>query len=146
MRMRSSGRFGFEMAQDFLHASYWGGNFQRDSFPFTMSLMFYIFPNSDARHFNLYGLGGVGIMSDVVTVRDEYSSQAQQSFTEFTTHAGLGAELRFRWFGIEADARYIWMWRDSSGAPAIYYGDITNAPVPKTTQGIQGNVYLSLWF
>ena len=61
MRIRSSGRFGFEMAQDFLHASYWNGAFQRDSFPFSMSLMFYIFPNTDAHHFNLYGLAGVGV-------------------------------------------------------------------------------------
>jgi hypothetical protein len=146
LRMRSSGRFGFEMAQDFLHASYWNGAFQRDSFPFSMSLMFYIFPNSDARHFNLYGLAGVGIMSDVMTLRDENNLQVQQNFTEYTAHAGVGAELRFRWFGIEADARYLGLWRDNNTAPATYYGNVAGAPIPKSSQGVQGNLYLSLWF
>jgi hypothetical protein len=146
LRMRSSGRFGFEMAQDFLHASYWDGAFTRDSFPFSMSLMFYIFPNKDAHHFNLYGLAGVGIMSDVMSLRDENGVQVQQNFTEYTAHAGAGAELRFRWFAIEADARYVGMWRDNSSAPATYYGDVKGAPIPKSNQGVQGSFYISLWF
>ena len=146
LRMRSKGRFGFEMAQDFLHASYWNGNFTRDSFPFSVSLMFYIFPNSDARHFNLYGVGGVGIMTDVMGLRDENNNMVSQDFTEYTAHVGAGAELRFRWFGIEADARYIGMWRENGSAPAVFYGNIGGAPVPKSSQGVQGSVYLSLWF
>lgn len=146
LRMRSAGRFGFEMSQDFLHASYWNGNWQRDSFPFSVSLMFYLFPNTDARHFNLYGLGGVGVMSDTLTLRNEYNEQVGQNFTEFTAHAGVGAELRFRWFAIEADARYVGMWRDNSTAPAAFYGNVGGAPVPTSSSGIQGSLYLSLWF
>jgi hypothetical protein len=69
-----------------------------------------------------------------------------QDFTEFEVHAGVGAELRFKWFAIEADARYMHLWRDSSSAPGSYYGNIGGAPVPKENQGIQGNLYLSLWF
>src|SRR5262249_36049827 len=69
LRLRSKGRFGFEARQSFLHAEYWNGGFERNSFPFALSLMFYIFPNTDARHFNLYGLAGVGVMPDTVKIR-----------------------------------------------------------------------------
>jgi hypothetical protein len=146
LRLRSSGRFGFEASQSFLHASFWDGAWQRDTFPFSLSLMFYIFPNKDAHHFNLYGLAGVGIVADSVTLFDENRVQVTQDFTEFEVHAGAGAELRFRWFGIEADARYISLWRDNSATPASYYGDVKGAPVQKSSYGIQGNVYLSIWF
>ena len=124
----------------------WGGAWQRDTFPFSVSLMFYIFPNRDAHHFNLYGLGGVGLVADTVTLNDENRQQVSQDFTEVETHLGLGAELRFKWFAIEADARYMWLWRDDSSTPASYYGDVHGAPVMPSSQGIQGNVYLSLWF
>jgi hypothetical protein len=146
MRLRSSGRWGFEAAQSFMHASYWDGAWQRDMFPFQLSLMFYLFPNRDAHHFNLYGVAGAGLVADSVTLYDQNRRQVTQDFTEFELHAGVGAELRFRWFGIEADARYISLWRDNSDAPAAYYGDVKGAPVPNQSYGIQGNVYLSIWF
>ena len=146
LRLRSAGRFGFEASQSFLHGSYWGGAFQRDSFPFALSLMFYIFKNSDANHFNLYGLGGAGIVADTVQLRDENRQQVSQDFTELEAHLGLGAELRFKWFAIEADARYLWLWRDSGSAPGSYYGNIKGAPVQASSEAVQGNLYLSLWF
>jgi hypothetical protein len=146
LRLRSKGHFGFEMAQDFLHADYWNGNWQRNSYPFSLSLLFYVFPNSDARHFNLYAVGGVGMMTDVMTLRDETNTRVTQDFTEYTAHVGAGAELRFRWFAIEADARYMGLWRDNSVAPAVFYNNVGGAPVPKSSQGVSGNVYLSLWF
>lgn len=146
IRLRSAGRWGFEASQSFLHGDYWAGAFQRDSFPFSLSLMFYIFPNKDAHHFNLYGLAGVGLVADSVTLNDENRQQVTQDFTEVEVHAGLGAELRFKWFGIEADARYISLWRDGSDAPSSYYGNIKGAPVQASSYGIQGNLYLSLWF
>jgi hypothetical protein len=146
MRVRSAGRWGFEAKQSFLHGSFWNGAFQRDMFPFQLSLMFYIFPNRDAHHFNLYGVAGLGLVADSVTLYDEYRRQVTQDFTQFELHAGAGAELRFKWFGIEADARYIALWRDNSDAPATYYGDVAGAPVQKSSQGVQGSIYLSIWF
>lgn len=146
LRLRSKGRFGFEASQSFLHGSYWHGNWQRDSFPFSLSLMFYIFPNRDAHHFNLYLLGGVGVVPDSVQLYDENHVKVTQDFTELEAHAGLGAELRFKWFGIEADGRIIGLWRDDSDRPAAYYGDVKGAPVPPSSYGVQGNLYLSIWF
>jgi len=146
LRLRSAGRWGFEASQSFLHGEYWSGAFQRDAFPFSLSLMFYIFPNKDAHHFNLYGVAGVGLVADSVTLNDENRQQVTQDFTEVELHAGLGAELRFKWFGIEADARYISLWRDDSSSPAGYYGSIKGAPVQSSSYGVQGNLYLSLWF
>jgi hypothetical protein len=146
LRLRSAGHWGFEASQSFLHGSYWSGAWQRDSFPFALSLMFYIFPNKDAHHFNLYGLAGVGLVADSVTLNDENHQQVTQDFTELEVHAGLGAELRFKWFGIEADARYVSLWRDDSSTPASYYGNLKGAPVQSSSYGIQGNLYLSLWF
>jgi hypothetical protein len=146
IRIRSAGRWGFEASQSFLHGSYWGGDWQRDAFPFQASLMFYIFPNKDAHHFNLYGVAGVGLVADSVTLLDENRRQVTQDFTEFELHAGLGAELRFKWFSIDADARYISLWRDGSDTPSSYYGNIQGAPVQSSSYGIQGNLYLSLWF
>jgi hypothetical protein len=146
LRLRSAGRWGFEASQSFLHGSYWGGAWQRDAFPFALSLMFYIFPNSDAHHFNLYGLAGVGLVADSVQLYDENRQKVTQDFTEVEVHAGLGAELRFKWFGIEADARYMALWRDSGSAPGSYYGNVKGAPVQSSSEGVQGNLYLSLWF
>ncbi|HWE30692.1 MAG TPA: outer membrane beta-barrel protein, partial [Polyangia bacterium] len=146
LRLRSAGHWGFEASQSFLHGSYWDGAWQRDSFPFSLSLMFYIFPNRDAHHFNLYGLAGVGLVADSVTLNDENHQQVTQDFTELEVHAGVGAELRFKWFGIEADARYISLWRDDSSTPASYYGSVKGAPVQSSSYGVQGNLYLSLWF
>ncbi len=146
LRLRSAGRWGFEASQSFLHGSYWSGAWQRDTFPFQLSLMFYVFPNKDAHHFNIYGLGGIGLVADSVSLNDENRQQVQQDFTEFETHLGVGAELRFKWFAIEADARYLWLWRDNSSTPASYYGNLPGGPVPSSSQGIQGNIYLSLWF
>jgi Outer membrane protein beta-barrel domain len=146
LRIRSAGHWGFEASQSFLHGSYWSGAWQRDTFPFSLSLMFYIFPNRDAHHFNLYALAGVGLVADTVTLNDENRQQVSQDFTEVEVHAGVGAELRFKWFAIEADARYISLWRDDSSTPASYYGSVGGAPVQSSSYGIQGNVYLSLWF
>jgi hypothetical protein len=146
LRLRSAGRWGFEASQSFLHGSYWSGAWQRDTFPFSLSLMFYLFPNQDAHHFNIYALAGVGLVADSVTLNDENRQQVTQDFTEVELHAGLGAELRFKWFGIEADARYISLWRDNSSTPASYYGNLQGGPVQSSSYGIQGNLYLSLWF
>lgn len=146
LRLRTKGHFGFEASQSFLHGSYWQGAWQRDSFPFSLSLMFYLFPNRDTRHFNLYAVAGAGIVPDSVQLYDEHHFRVTQDFAELELHAGLGAELRFRWFGIEADGRIIGLWRDDSDTPAAYYRGIKGAPVPSSSYGVQGNLYLSIWF
>src|SRR5262249_20391718 len=116
MRVRSKGRFGLELKQSFLHTEYWNGNFQRTSYPFTFSLMCYLMPNQDKRHFNMYGLAGFGAMLDTIRVRDENNNLASQDFLEWMGHVGLGFELRFKWFAIEADARLVGLLRDSHSA------------------------------
>jgi hypothetical protein len=146
LRLRSAGRFGFEARQSFLHADYWSGGFERNSYPFALSLMVYIFPNTDARHFNLYGLAGLGVMPDTVRVRFSPGQFRSQDFLEWEAHLGLGAELRFRWFAIEAEVRGIGLLRDGSDRPATYYDGIQNGPIPEKSLGLQGNLYVSLWF
>ena len=84
LRLRSAGRWGFEASQSFFHGSYWSGAWQRDAFPFSLSLMFYIFPNEVARHFNLYGVAGIGLVADSVTLNDENRRQVTQ------VHRGRG--------------------------------------------------------
>jgi hypothetical protein len=144
LRIRSQGRFGLELSQSFLHASY--GDFQRTSLPFAFSLMFYVFPNRDARHFNIYALAGVGLMYDAINLRDENSALVEQDFVEWTAHVGVGAELRFKWFAIEADARLVGMLRDDLSAPASYYSGVSGGPIPSSSYGGMGNVYVSFWF
>jgi hypothetical protein len=111
-----------------------------------LSLMFYLLPNNDRTHFNLYGVAGVGIVPDSVTLNDENKVRVQQDFTELALHAGVGGELRFKWFALEADGRIVGLWRDNSDRPAVYYGNVSGAPILKSSYGVQGNLYLSLWF
>jgi hypothetical protein len=145
-RFRGRGRVGLEVAQSFLHADYWNGNWQRDSFPFQLSLMVYLMPNDDNRHFNLYGLAGLGAMFDTIKLRDENRNMVSQDFLEWEGHVGLGAELRFKWFAIEADARAIGMLRDNSSGAAPLYDHVKGAPVSDKSYGFSGNLFLSLWF
>jgi hypothetical protein len=146
LRLRSMGRFGAEFSQSFLHASYWNGGFERNSYPFMMSLMLYIFKNEDARHFNIYFMGGLGVMPDDVKIRFAQGDYRQQDFLEWMLHLGLGAELRFKWFAIEADVRGLAMVLDKVDYPAKYYDNVQGGPIPDGSWGVQGKVSLSLWF
>jgi hypothetical protein len=146
MRFRSKGRFGFELHQSFLYANYAHGNFVRKSYPFQASLLFYVFPNQDSRHFNLYALAGAGVVPDRVRVLDPRNTRTEQSFLEWDGHLGLGLELRWRWFSLAADARAVGLLRDNSGTPAVFYTGISGGPVPEKSWGIMGNAYLSFWF
>jgi hypothetical protein len=145
LRLRSRGRFGFEASQSFLGASYWDGGFQRNSYPFQISFMAYLFPNQDARHFNLYLLAGAGVMSDSIQLYDENRQKVTQGFVEWDLHAGIGAELRIRCFASAAAARALGLFRDDN-LSTPYYAGVTGAPVPSKTWGVQGRVYLSFWF
>ncbi len=146
LRLRSKGRFGAEFSQSFLHGSYWNGGFERNSYPFMMSLMLYIFKNEDTRHFNIYFAGGVGVMPDTVKVRLAPGDERSQDFLEWMLHLGVGAELRFKWFAIEADVRGIAMALDKIDYPAKYYDGVQGGPIPDTSWGVQGKLSLSLWF
>ena len=146
LRLRSKGRFGVEFSQSFLHADYWNGGFVRNSYPFMMSLMLYIFKNEDTRHFNIYFAGGVGVMPDSVKVRLQPGDEREQDFLEWMLHLGIGAELRFKWFAIEADVRGLAMALDPTDYPARYYDGIQGGPIPDGSFGVQGKLSLSLWF
>lgn len=148
LRLRSAGRFGFEARQSFLRGSVWDGGFVRSSFPFTASFMFYLFPNQDSRHFNIYALAGVGAGMDFITLRNgPYGYPADQVFWSWIAQAGVGAELRFRWFAIEADVRAAGLFRDKNFGDGQYYTGVTSsAPVAARTLAVSGNVYLGFWF
>jgi hypothetical protein len=146
LRIRSKGRFGLELSQGFLGANLLNGNFQRQSFPFTFSLMFYVFPNQDTRHFNLYGIAGIGGMLDMVHLYDENGRFVEQDFMEFIGHVGAGAELRFKWFAIAADARFFGTVRDDSSAPGSYYRGVDGGPIPSSNYGVSANAYVNFWF
>jgi hypothetical protein len=146
LRIRSKGRFGLELAQSFMRGEYWGGNFVRNSYPFTFGLMLYVFPNQDTRHFNLYGIAGVGAMLDSVNLRNQYNDMVTQDFFEWMAYAGLGAELRFKWFALAADARFVGLWRDDNSTPAAYYSGVEGGPIPSSSYGYQGKVYVNFWF
>jgi|GEM_PF-3272686 len=147
LRIRSMGRFGLELAQSVLQTeNYWNGNWQRTSFPFTFGLMLYVFPNQDSRHFNLYGIAGVGAMLDSVSLRDENRQKVSQEFLEWIAYVGAGAELRFKWFAIAGDFRFNGFWRDDSSAPAAYYKGVPGGPVPANSMGYQGKLNINFWF
>lgn len=146
LRIRSKGRFGLELNQSFLGANLLNGNFQRQSFPFTFSLMLYIFPNQDTRHFNIYGLAGFGGMLDIVHLYDQRGRFVEQDFLELIGHIGAGAELRWKWFAIEADVRLFGTVRDDSSTPAAYYSNVQGGPIPDKNYGVSANAYISFWF
>ncbi len=146
LRIRSKGRFGLELNQSFLGGDAFNGAVQRTTFPFQFSLMLYILPNNDDRHFNIYGLVGFGVQADTLKVRDENGNFASQDFIEGEGHVGLGAELRWKWFALAADVRALGFLRDNSSAPASYYVGQTNAIVAERGWGMSGNVYVNLWF
>jgi hypothetical protein len=147
LRIRSQGRFGFELSTAYMQTdNFWNGNWQRKSLPFTAGLMLYIFPNTDARHFNIYGIAGVGAMYDMINLRDENNAKVEQDFLEWMAFAGAGLELRWKWFAISADYRFNGMWRDNSGTPASYYNGVSGGPVPSSSYGHMGKASISFWF
>lgn len=146
-RYRSRGRFGLSAVLDYAHGSSdRSGGVTRDSLPASLSALIYIFANRDARHFNLYFLGGLGVVGTTMTLHDDQGRRVKQDFTEYEAHLGVGAELRFKWFAVEAEARGVSLWRDDSEQPDAYYTDADGAPVPRSSQGIQGTLGAMFWF
>lgn len=122
------------------------GPVTRDSVPVTLSALVYIFPNQDSHIFNLYFLGGMGVVATTMGLTDEWGAPVKQSFSEFETHLGVGMELRFHWFALQADVRGIGLWRDDSSAPGAYYTGVDGAPVPANSWGLQGSAGAAFWF
>lgn len=162
LRFRTRGRFGMEGAFDVLTArfpapgpggvrpgegpAFHVGAVERTSMPTTLSALLYVFPNDDARIFNLYFLAGIGAQTTTMKLPDEFGVQTKQKFTELLAQTGLGLELRFRWFALQADGRLLGLVRDDSELPAGYYAHVDGAPVPKSSWGGQGTVGAAFWF
>lgn len=146
-RYRTHGHFGLSAVLDYVHGSSgYNGGVERDSLPASLSALVYLFTNRDARHFNLYFIGGLGVIGTTMTLHDDQGRRVKQDFTEFEAHLGVGAELRFKWLAIEAEARGVSLWRDDSEQPAAYYTDTGDGPVPRSSQGIQGALGAMFWF
>lgn len=146
LRIRSKGRFGLELNQSFLGNEYLNGNFQRQSYPFMFALMLYIFPNQETRHFNIYGLAGVGAMMDTVKLRDQNGNMARQDFLEWMLQGGAGLELRWKWFALAADVRVVGLFLEKSSKPAAYYAGVQGGPIPDKSFAVMGNVFVNFWF
>lgn len=147
LRFRGRGHFGLEASLDFLHGDFsLNGPVMRDSIPFQLSALLYFWKNSDANHFNIYLLGGLGVIGTTMTLNDQNNAEVKQTFTEYEAHLGVGAELRFKWFALRADVRGLSLWRDDSQTPASYYTNVDGGPVPAQSYGVQGTVGTAIWF
>ena len=147
VRFRSRGRVGLEASLESLHGDFeQGGAIRRDTVPLQLSLLVYIFPNADSRHFNLYFLGGAGVSSTRMQLIDPKGDEVQQDFREWDLHMGVGTELRFKWLALRADVRGLKLWRDDRDNDGRWYGDVDGAPVPQTSVGVQGTVGAAIWF
>jgi hypothetical protein len=148
MRFRASPHWGWEIGMDGATGTWGDGRFKRDAFIPTASVMLHLIPRGP---FDLHLIGGIGGVFNSVEIENPPGhtnlTVGRQSLGEFQGHLGVGAELRLgRMFGIVADARYIGRVLDTSSSDGRWYKGINDGPVPKTSQGFQGNVGLMLHF
>ena len=122
------------------------GDVGRQSRVISASLVAYLLRNTRSRIFNLYFLAGGGYISSTVALDNQYGRRVRQNFGEYEGHLGVGAELKFRWFAIDANVRAIGMLRNNKGAPAIYYAGVDGAPINTRSFGYQGTISGLLWF
>ena len=145
MRVRSQGRFGFEASQWFLHAEYWRGGFERDSFPFQLSMLFYLFPNTDAHHLNFYAIAGVGAMPDTVTLYDQSNQRVRRTSSSgkctSASAPSCAAVVRHR----DRRALHGPRARQRRLAGGVLRGRL-GRPGAVELAGVQGNLYVSFWF
>jgi hypothetical protein len=122
------------------------GDVGRQSRVISASLMAYLLRNTRSRIFNLYFLAGGGYISSTLALDNQYGRRVRQNFGEYEGHVGVGMELKFRWFAIDANVRAIGMLRNNRGAPASYYAGVDGAPVNPRSFGYQGTISGLLWF
>jgi hypothetical protein len=122
------------------------GNVGRQSRVISASFLAYLLRNTRSRIFNLYFLAGGGYISSTVSLANQYGRRVRQNFGEYEGHVGVGAELKFRWFAIDANVRAIGMLRNNKGAPAAYYANVEGAPINARSFGYQGTISGLLWF
>src|SRR5207244_1694207 len=107
LRFRTQGHWGFETAFDILHADIGQSAFVRNSYPFTFAAMLYLFRNRPENHFNIYGIAGVGLVADDITLYQKSPQERNQQFLELMGQVGGGVELRFNRLALSADVRAI---------------------------------------
>jgi hypothetical protein len=152
LRFRNRGHWGAELGFDILHANIGNDAFVRTSYPISAGAMIYIFRNRPENHFNIYGLVGLGLMPDNITLykgsRAPGREERSQRFLEYMGQAGGGVELRFRRLALSADIRAIGLLLDGSGPAGSYYTDrdVDTGPVPMNSVGYKANVGAHLWF
>lgn len=122
------------------------GDVGRQSRVISASLMAYLLRNTRSRIFNLYFLAGGGYISSTLGLTNQYGRRVRQNFGEYEGHVGVGAELKFRWFAIDANVRAIGMLRNNRSAPAAYYANVDGAPINPRSFGYQGTISGLLWF
>ncbi len=146
LRFRTRGHWGFETAFDVLEGSVNNGAFQRNSYPFTASVMLYLFRNRPENHFNIYGIAGVGLSADSITLYNGTSEQRNQQFLELLGEAGGGVELRFHRLALSADIRAIGLTLDQSSPGGSYYTSVDGGPIPNSSIGYKANFGALIWF
>jgi hypothetical protein len=122
------------------------GDVGRQSRVISATLMAYLLRNTRSRIFNLYVLAGGGYISSTLGLTNQYGRRVRQNFGEYEGHVGVGAELKFRWFAIDANVRAIGMLRNNRSAPAAYYANVDGAPISPRSFGYQGTISGLLWF
>lgn len=122
------------------------GDVGRQSRVISASLVAYLLRNTRSRIFNLYFLAGGGYISSTLGLTNQYGRRVRQNFGEYEGHVGVGAELKFRWFAIDANVRAIGMLRNNRSAPAAYYANVDGAPINPRSFGYQGTISALLWF
>ncbi|MCS6914530.1 MAG: hypothetical protein RMK29_15345 [Myxococcales bacterium] len=146
LRFRNRGHWGFETAFDVMRANIGDGAFVRMAYPWTAGVMLYLFKNRLENHFNLYGIAGVGLVADDVTLYQGSRQERRQQFLEVMGQAGGGVELRFRHLALMADLRAVGLLLDTTGPAGTFYRDIEGGPIPAASVGYKANLGALVWF
>lgn len=146
LRFRNQGHWGFETSFDILRANVGDGAFVRMSYPWTAGVMLYLFRNRPENHFNIYGVAGVGLMADDVTLYQGSRQERNQQFLEVMAHAGGGVELRFKHLALTADVRALALMLDTTGPAGSFYDGVDGGPIPQSSVGYKANFGARVWF
>lgn len=149
LRYRTRGRFGIEGSIGYLHGKFTqedeAQTLRRDSLPFVISGLFYLFPAAQTHAFNLYTTTGLGLSYDRLRFDQAAAMSSSQELLEVLFQAGLGVEYRYHWFALQAEVRAIALYRTDALDGASYNGT-TPAPIPLWSVGAMGTLGLSVAF